>query len=81
MFPPLFVLRGDRLRQMTVLDQCPRCGREPVVEIVYGLPGPELVAAALRGEVRIGGCCISQESPTHACRSCDHEWARGRPKL
>lgn len=54
--------------------RCPRCGHPEGIEIVYGLPGPELVAAAMRGEARIGSCCISPDNPTHACKACDHEW-------
>lgn len=53
---------------------CPRCGGTSIVEIVYGLPGNDLMTRAMAGKVVLGGCCISEESPTHACRSCEHEW-------
>lgn len=46
------------------------------VPIVYGLPGPELVEAAERGEVLIGGCCIIVDAPMPnlGCPHCGHEW-------
>jgi len=56
---------------------CPTCGR-PGVLIVYGMPGPELVHAAERGQVLIGGCVITSDDPTHGC-SAGHEWKVSRP--
>lgn len=51
-------------------DPCPHCGGERVVEIVYGMPGPDLVERSERGEVVLGGCLINFENPTHRCRDC-----------
>lgn len=56
------------------VSTCPQCGEDEAVEIVYGLPGPELMASAARGHVVLGGCEIAQGQPTHACKNCDHEW-------
>ena len=54
---------------------CHHCGSKEVAEILYGLPGTEAMAAAGRGEVVLGGCCVSPEDPTHVCRACGSEWA------
>ena len=56
---------------------CPTCGTVGV-PIVYGMPGPELVDAAERGEVFIGGCVITGDDPTHVCAAGHHWKAPGR---
>lgn len=38
--------------------------------IVYGMPGPELVRSWERGEVELGGCCISDDLPLFRCSRC-----------
>jgi hypothetical protein len=40
------------------------------VPIVYGYPTSELFEVAERGEVRLGGCVIGNESPDYECRDC-----------
>jgi transcription elongation factor Elf1 len=47
---------------------CPQCGSQDVVPIVYGLPGPELMEAAARGEVMLGGCVLGLQN--RGCRAC-----------
>jgi len=42
--------------------------RESAVRIVYGLPGPDVVDAADRGEVVLGGCM--PDGFAWQCRSC-----------
>jgi len=37
------------------------------------MPGFELFEAAERGEVALGGCCISDDDPTHEC-PLGHRW-------
>lgn len=61
-----------------VFPPCPRCGSSGVVEIVYGLPGGEAVAAEQRDEIVLGGCLVGDESPDYVCRACDEPlpWAR-----
>lgn len=49
--------------------RCPTCG-SPLVPIVYGLPGRDLLDAATRGEVIIGGCIIDVDDPTEGCPVC-----------
>ena len=45
---------------------CPVCGRT-AIPIAYGLPGPGLMELAERGVVRLGGCVIEENQPTHEC--------------
>jgi hypothetical protein len=54
-------------------DKCPKCGSEKIADILYGLPA---FAPSLRGKIRdhkivLGGCCISDESPTWKCLACN----------
>lgn len=43
-------------------DHCPRCGSKRVVDIIYGMPGMELVAQEEAGLVVLGGCCPDVEA-------------------
>lgn len=38
---------------------CPNCGSRNVVKIVYGYPPYEMFLKEERGEIKLGGCCIS----------------------
>lgn len=55
---------------------CPECGSEDTVRIVYGFPGTEMIEAAERGEIALGGCVISAMGgdSDRRCRACDGEW-------
>ena len=53
---------------------CSECGSANVIPIVYGKPGQELMDEAERGEVKLGGCVISRESPYNYCTDCGAEW-------
>jgi hypothetical protein len=59
---------------------CPQCGSAKVVQIQYGLPHftPELKEAVRRGEVVLGGCVISPDSPKWACRDCGQRFGKLR---
>jgi exonuclease III len=61
---------------------CPRCGSAAVVPIAYGYPGIDLHESAMRGEVRLGGCCITGRDPDASCAICGDRFftsaARGR---
>jgi len=43
---------------------CPACHLRTLVELVFGMPSPELFEAAEQGDLVLGGCCIT---PTLAC--------------
>jgi len=53
---------------------CPECGSADVVPIAYGKPGTELASAAERGEVVLGGCMVSEDSPNWHCNACGEQW-------
>ncbi len=53
---------------------CPECSSENAIPIIYGKPGQELVEKAERGEVKLGGCVVSRESPYWYCADCETEW-------
>jgi hypothetical protein len=50
---------------------CPRCqvSARPV-SIAYGFPSVEMMEAAERGEIQLGGCAIQEEDPSFACAAC-----------
>ena len=55
--------------------KCKRC-RGKVLNVQYGEPGKEMMEAAEKGEIILGGCCISQESPDYQCSSCGQRYRR-----
>ncbi len=57
--------------------KCPACGSNDTVKILYGEPTYEAVEAAERGEFVLGGCCISDISPTRHCKACGQEFRGG----
>ena len=54
--------------------KCPRCHSMDGVPIRYGYPGPEMAESAKRGEIVLGGCCITGHDPTWFCRTCRARW-------
>lgn len=54
---------------------CPACDQRTLVALVFGMPGPDLVAAAEDGEVVLAGCCIEPglacDAPNLTCTRCD----------
>jgi len=57
---------------------CPACGDTRVVDIIYGMPGPELFMASERGEVALGGCCVDGADPSWRCLGCGTDFYRER---
>jgi hypothetical protein len=49
---------------------CPECSSKNPLPIAYGLPGEEMIEAHERGEIALGGCCLTGDDPDWACRSC-----------
>jgi len=60
--------------QGTRRPKCPQCGSTAARPIVYGLPGKDLLQAANRGDVELGGCCIIHNAPAWECPDCSHRW-------
>ncbi len=61
---------------MAARSRCPECGSTQVLEIVYGMPGPELEQKAMAGKVVLGGCCVHEHQSDRACGACGAEWER-----
>ena len=59
------------LRRRPRSSTCPQC-RQRTIPIAYGLPGPEMIKAAERGEVHIGGCLPGGAS--WHCTACHHQF-------
>ncbi len=55
--------------------KCPRCHSVDGVPIRYGFPGDEMLAAAKRGQIVLGGCCTyGGLEPIWFCRTCRAQW-------
>ncbi len=54
--------------------KCPKCGQTTGVRIIFGYPGPDLCEAAKRGEIELGGCCVTDNDPNFHYKACGHEW-------
>jgi hypothetical protein len=59
---------------------CPKCKTKEGVDIIYGMPSPELLELSMLGEVALGGCDIGGDDPERRCLKCDHEWQIKRRK-
>ena len=55
---------------------CPKCGSLDVVPIEHGYPGPEMMTEAERGEIALGGCCVTDRDPRKHCKACGKEFDR-----
>lgn len=54
---------------------CPSCrSKVNAVPIVFGMPEEELEEQARRGEVVLGGCCVTDDDPRWFCKSCKREF-------
>lgn len=51
--------------------RCPECGSRRIVDILYGYPALELLEAAGREEIVLGGCVIDDDMPQWQCVACD----------
>lgn len=60
---------------MTSRNACPHCGSSKTATILYGMPAPEAMEGAERGEVVLAGCVVSGDDPQLACRDCGSLWS------
>ena len=58
---------------------CPRCDSVHTAPILWGMPAydRELERQEANEEIYIGGCCVSQNVPSHHCFSCEWEFIPG----
>ncbi len=68
--------RPDEFRSGGSGTTCPSCGESDSRPIIWGMPSPELMEAAEAGliDVVLGGCCVTEEDPTHECRACGRQF-------
>ena len=58
---------------------CPKCKSKDITVTIYGLickPDKKLEKALNDGKVRLGGCCIDENSKQFWCNNCTFEWGR-----
>ena len=57
-------------------QKCPECGSSKVARIIYGYLelSKDLKKDLDAGKTRLGGCCVSEDSPVWECNFCYHEW-------
>ena len=63
--------------ELTLPDrvECPACGRDDGVAILYGMPAPEAIEAVEAGRIVLGGCMITENADTRHCTGCGHRWS------
>jgi hypothetical protein len=55
---------------------CPKCKSDVgVIPIFYGEPSQKQLDMEKRGEVVIGGCVFSSNSPTFHCKKCNLDFS------
>lgn len=54
--------------------KCPHCGSTNVRKIVYGYPSTELWEEELKGKIKLGGCCITENQPNYYCDDCENSF-------
>ena len=73
---------GEDKRFPTTL-RCQHCGSENTIPIIYGHPTEDSMHTWLeadrRGEIKMGGCCISEGMPTYYCKDCGRDSGHLRP--
>ena len=55
---------------------CPKCQSENTIDIVFGYPTRSTMKKAERGEVWLGGCCITNNDPQWYCKGCKREFGK-----
>lgn len=65
---------SDNLEQKNV--KCPYCNSTDVAEYWYGEFGfdDKLEKILASGKVKLAGCCIFPDSPSHFCKSCGKDF-------
>jgi len=57
--------------------RCSRCGSENTIPIIYGYPTEDTMETCLEadrnGEIKMGGCCVSERMPTYYCKDCGRD--------
>lgn len=64
------------MRTKSAKTPCPKCGSLDVIPIEYGYPGPEMMDAAEKGLIELGGCCVGERDPRKHCKTCGEDFDR-----
>jgi ribosomal protein L37AE/L43A len=57
---------------------CPQCKTDKnVIPIIYGMANWELGEQAKKNQVKLGGCCVSDDDPVWYCKACEIEFSGG----
>tara|TARA_B100000315_G_scaffold256349_1_gene302052 strand:- start:48 stop:275 length:228 start_codon:yes stop_codon:yes gene_type:complete len=67
--------------KLTVNDKtrnCPKCGSDKVIPIVYGemVDSPKVIQQVEDGEFDPGGCCADNDSPKWKYRECEERFGK-----
>ena len=54
--------------------KCFTCGSLDVAKIIYGYPTVETLKEQEKGEIKLGGCVITENCPQYHCNECETEW-------
>jgi hypothetical protein len=65
------MMKGSRTK---TTPQCPHCGSAKAVPILWGMPTSVAGEAEERGEIVLGGCCVTGDDPKWYCRDCGWAW-------
>ena len=55
-------------------SKCPACASDQVARIEFGFPSEKMLEQRERGEIVLGGCCVTEDDPKWHCKECEHEW-------
>lgn len=53
--------------------KCPECGNK-MIEIVYGMPGPDTIEKYEKGMIHLGGCMVEDVNPKYHCSTCKRNY-------
>ena len=56
--------------------KCPKCAKDFVIPIRYGMPGSEMQKDYYEGKIKLGGCLMAENSSNYYCNDCKYEWQR-----
>jgi len=54
--------------------KCPECQSDNIAAIEFGFPGPEMIEDLDKGDIVLGGYCVTENDPEWHCKDCEHEW-------
>jgi hypothetical protein len=65
--------RANRVKNIDTRSTCPDCGGA-LIPVCYGMPSRGMMEASMRGEIALGGCCITDRDPDVECPACERRF-------